>query len=176
MRVRKLPDAIYKDYIKEHKANVIAAYNEMQQSGLLHKLFLKHGVTDEEKLELSINIRNHDDSKYSEEEFMPYALHFYGGPEFQTVEWNAKYDAAWEHHKAHNPHHWEYFTDRDEEMPLIYIIEMLCDWWSFSFKTNNLSEILTWYDRNKDTIMLLPDTQSIVTDSLVYLEKYIYVK
>ena len=39
------------------------------------------------------------------------------------------------HHKAHNKHHWEYWTDFGEhgevianKIPSVYVIEMVCDW------------------------------------------------
>lgn len=51
-------------------------------------------------------------------------------------------------------------------MPYNYIIEMICDWWSFSFKTGNLSEIFNWYDKHKAHILLSNDTREIVEDIL----------
>ena len=39
-------------------------------------------------------------------------------------------------------------------MPTIYLIEMFCDWWSFSFAKNDPMEILDWYNKNKESINL----------------------
>lgn len=39
-------------------------------------------------------------------------------------------------------------------MPFNYIIEMICDWWAFSWKKGDLTEIKNWYDQHKDYIKL----------------------
>ena len=44
------------------------------------------------------------------------------------------YSLAWQHHKGHNPHHYEYWTDKYDdgtvaiEMPYRYAVELICDW------------------------------------------------
>jgi len=45
------------------------------------------------------------------------------------------YSLAWQHHKGHNPHHWEYWIDFGshgeiiaDRIPKKYVVEMLCDW------------------------------------------------
>lgn len=102
------------------------------------------------------NIRKHDASKYDREEYEAYDAYFYGNQSYEVVE-DFKY--AWLHHIHNNPHHWQYWIlnndDPDEgevilDMPDCYIIEMICDWWSFSWKKGNLDEIFAWYDERKD--------------------------
>ena len=70
-----------------------------------------------------------------------------------------------------NPHHWQHWVlindDPGEgevllEMPYNYIIEMICDWWAFSWEKGNLSEIFSWYDEHKDYIKLHPNTRETV--------------
>ena len=39
-------------------------------------------------------------------------------------------------------------------MPYKYIIEMICDWWAFSWNKGNLYEIFDWYNERKDYIKL----------------------
>ena len=51
-------------------------------------------------------------------------------------------------------------------MPTYYIIEMICDWWSFSWKTGDLYEIFNWYEKRKDYIQLSESTRKIVEDIL----------
>ena len=51
-------------------------------------------------------------------------------------------------------------------MSLNYIIEMICDWWSFSWKQNNLNEIFKWYEERKDYIKLSDYTRKKVEDIL----------
>ena len=83
-------------------------------------------------------IKEHDESKYSEEEFEPYAQKWFGDKK-KTRE----YELAWEHHYMNNEHHPEYWDG--EDMPLIYILEMLCDWGSFSITKGNLRELSDYY-------------------------------
>ena len=47
-------------------------------------------------------------------------------------------------------------------MPIQYIIEMICDWWAFSWGKGDLFEIFRWYDENKECIVLSDRTKEIV--------------
>lgn len=73
------------------------------------------------------------------------------------------------------PHHWQYWVlindDPEEgeivlEMPYCYILEMICDWWSFSWFKGNLLEIFSWYEEHKNYIKLHPNTRKLVEDIL----------
>lgn len=58
----------------------------------------------------------HDLSKFSPAEFTASAKYFQGDKSPIEAEKEATgYSAAWNHHKGHNPHHWEYWTDFDED-------------------------------------------------------------
>lgn len=78
----------------------------------------------------------HDLSKFSPIEFAPSARYFQGDKSPIEMQKAAEgYSAAWQHHKGHNPHHWEYWTDFDENgavvadmIPFRYVVEMVCDW------------------------------------------------
>ncbi len=121
----------YKDYVVAHKERV-----EEYSTWLLSNCpDLFEGVDVEDFKEL---IKEHDASKFSEEEFEPYAKkwHLDG---IKTPE----YEAAWEHHYMNNEHHPEYWDG--EDMPLIYILEMICDWGSFSLKSGNMKELSEFY-------------------------------
>lgn len=50
-------------------------------------------------------------------------------------------------------------------MPKQYAIEMLCNWWSFGFKSGNLYEIFDWYNSHKG-ILLHPDTRAYIESLL----------
>ncbi len=78
----------------------------------------------------------HDLSKFGLTEFEESAKYFQGNrsPIEASKEVNG-YSAAWLHHKGHNPHHWEYWTDFGEngevipiKIPFKYVVEMVCDW------------------------------------------------
>lgn len=47
-------------------------------------------------------------------------------------------------------------------LPYEYIVEMICDWWSFSWKTENLYEIFDWYDQHKERMILADNTKKLV--------------
>ena len=47
-------------------------------------------------------------------------------------------------------------------MPYNYIIEMICDWWAFSWKSGNLYEIFDWYDKHKEYMILHNSTRKSV--------------
>ena len=149
----------YDEYLTEHIFNVKQAYYWI----------IKNLPAYDFDTALDI-IQNHDISKYSEEEFTPYAEYFYGD---RTEHVKIDFDHAWNHHQKTNPHHWQYWVlikDTGEfkclDMPCEYMLEMVCDWWAFSWKQNNLYEIFDWYEKNKSHIML-SDTTRKMTETLL---------
>ena len=89
-------------------------------------------------------IKEHDASKFSEEEFEPYAQKWFNNSG-KTLE----YEAAWTHHWMHNEHHPEFWLG--EHMPYINILEMICHWGSFSIKSGNFRELSDfYYNKAKD--------------------------
>lgn len=78
-------------------------------------------------------------------------------------------------HIHRNPHHWQHWVlINDEpkegtiliEMPYPYIIEMVCDWWAFSWIKGDLSEMFAWYKDHEAYIKLHNNTRSIVEEIL----------
>lgn len=78
-------------------------------------------------------------------------------------------------HIHRNPHHWQHWVlINDEpkegtifiEMPYQYIIEMICDWWAFSWIKGDLSEMFAWYKDHTDYIKMHNNTRSIVEEIL----------
>ena len=152
----------YTQYIVEHKANVEKAFRWIMD----HNIF--------EDCEIPVNILEHDLSKYSAEEYRAYDEYFYGK---RTKEVEKEFNYAWLHHIHCNPHHWQYWVlkhdDEPEEaleMPFEYVIEMICDWWSFSFKTGNLYEIFDWYKKHKGMV-LHEKTRKLVEETLDKIKK-----
>lgn len=78
----------------------------------------------------------HDMSKFSPTEFISSAKYFQGNKSpIEKEKEEIGYSNAWLHHKGHNKHHWEYWTDfgKDGEviaykMPWKYVVEMVCDY------------------------------------------------
>ena len=109
-------------------------------------------------------VTEHDRSKYDREEYNAYDMYFYGPTAIRkSFEATKRFDAAFLRHIHKNPHHWQYWVlihdDPEEkfeaiEMPLVYIFEMICDWWTFSWKANDLLEVFQWYEDHKKHIIL----------------------
>ena len=145
----------YKKYVLEHKERVQQFADWLKEN--LPELF------DEIDIELFDDmIREHDESKFEEEEFEPYAQHFYGSKDNDF-----EYSEAWKHHWTHNEHHPEFWLG--EDMPYIYILEMLCDWGSFSVEKGDFHELINYYyDQAKDDEEknLSDNTKKIIEDVL----------
>lgn len=151
----------YYEYLDQHISGVKKAFNEIKENLDLNEYELE---------ELEYQIEQHDKSKYEDEEFYPYLYHFY--PSEAGKDTKEFYDAAWNHHQKSNKHHWQYWIiikDGGEQypldMPLHYIIEMLCDWSSFKYK-NPESTANKWYDDNKDKMILSDNTRKTVEELL----------
>lgn len=157
----------YNDYIQEHKNNVRKGFEWLRDN--LPEIFDNDILKDAE-----YNCTYaHDESKTNPDEYDAYDAYFYGGNRsFEVVE---QFNRAWLLHIHRNPHHWQYWILRNDDpdqgeilidMPDCYIIEMICDWWSFSWKQNNLNEIFKWYEERKDYIKLSDYTRKKVEDIL----------
>ena len=125
------------------------------------------------------NVKVHDQSKYSTEEYDAYDNYFYGNRSYQVVK---NFDYAWLSHIHSNKHHWQHWIliedDRDGnslgkflDIPREHLLEMIADWWSFSWKTENLGEIFNWYEDHKDTIIMHPMSKIFVETVLSILKK-----
>lgn len=108
-------------------------------------------------------IEDHDKSKIQPDEYNAYDDHFYGGD--TTPEGLAEFNRAWLMHIHRNPHHWQHWVLVNDdpidgtiglEMPHNNILEMICDWWSFSWSSpeRDLHEIFSWYDEHKGRMIL----------------------
>jgi hypothetical protein len=154
----------YDSYLERHRENVRKGYSWMQEH---IPEVLKDGVADWE-----VNF-NHDSSKNSTDEYEAYDAYFYGNNRSFAVV-NA-FRRAWLLHIHRNPHHWQHWVlINDEpnegeivlEMPYEYIIEMICDWWSFSWSKNNPAEIFDWYEKHSKYMRLADTTRKTVEDIL----------
>ncbi len=156
----------YDRYLDQHRRNVRRGWEWLVDN--LPDLFSKVDLHA-----MKTQILNHDASKNSPEEYTAYDRYFYGGSKsFRVVQ---DFRKAWLHHIHENPHHWQHWVlNNDEpeegevilEMDYIYIIEMICDWWAFSWQKGDLSEIFSWYDKRQKYIKLAPDTRKTVEDIL----------
>lgn len=157
----------YDNYLRSHISNVEKAAEWL----ISHFPDLLNKACESK---LKDNLANHDQSKYLPEEYDAYDKYFYGGNRSHKVVLDFKY--AWLHHIHQNPHHWQYWVlindDEPEEimeMPVEYVIEMIADWWSFSFRCGDLSEIFDWYEKHKD-MKLHPKTRKLVEKILLRIK------
>lgn len=157
----------YDLYLEEHKSNVAKGYRWIREN--LPELIKKY-EGNEYDLEQQICFQ-HDASKTEMDEYIPYDRYFYGGPAGKSYAAVKEFNYAWLKHIHRNPHHWQHWilvNDNPDEgeiimdMPYEYILEMICDCWAFSWKSDNFGEIFNWYDKHKDYMKLSPDTRKTV--------------
>ena len=155
----------YESYLSKHKENVHKGYQWILEH-------IPEVIKSEDSYGWQLRY-NHDVSKHSMEEYNAYDRYFYGGNRSYEVVQN--FNKAWLHHIHNNPHHWQHWVIINDEpdegmtildMPHIYIVEMICDWWSFSWTKGNLYEIFDWYEQRKDYMKLSDKTRKTVEDIL----------
>lgn len=165
----------YNEYLTTHIGNVKKGYEWIKEN--CPELLEEYNFIEEPCYygELDEIIAKHDGSKYIKIpnrehyydltcEYDAYADYFYGE---KTDEVKTKFDYAWLAHIHSNPHHWQHWLLQNDDpkiglrvldMPYAFIIEMFCDWWSFSWKSDNLLEVFKWYEDNKKGIILSEKT------------------
>ena len=159
----------YDEYLKGHIDAVADAAMWMCE----HLPAAFDGLTVVEVLEFSANVCTHDASKRGSEEYDAYDAYFYGDKDEDA------FNRAWLHHIHHNPHHWQHWLlvsddgksgDPEKvtalEMPKVAALEMVADWWSFSWRSGNLREVFAWYEEHKDGIILHESTREYVESVL----------
>ena len=155
----------YDRYLEKHKANVKSAFKWLQSN-------CPALLDESQDLEWQICFA-HDQSKTNQDEYLAYDAYFYGNNRSYYVV--KEYQKAWLLHIHRNPHHWQYWVlindDPKEgevliEMPYNYILEMICDWWSFSWNQGDLMEVFNWYNEHKDYMKLNSNTRKEVEEIL----------
>ena len=154
--------AEYDKYLADHIQGVQDSFDKVK-----HQLDLPEGYKDE----IEKQIAKHDASKFTDEEYYAYLDHFYpadGSEVADNDEADIPFDIAWLHHQHVNQHHWQYWVlVRDGgdlvamDMPEHYVIEMLCDWHSFSRK-NPESTAASWYSKNGKKMILSDGTRKLI--------------
>lgn len=163
----------YDKYLEEHIGAVKRAANWMANN-----LSAFDELPRQEYKMLVHQVVIHDSSKRSPAEYGPYDNYFYGIGDEKA------FNLAWLHHIHHNPHHWQHWLlVQDDgksgdpskvialEMPKIDALEMIADWWSFSWRSGNLSEVFDWYEEHKDGIILHENTRAYVESVLAEIRE-----
>lgn len=158
----------YDDYLFQHRDAVSRAFNWMEEN--IHDVIYGRSFDYDDISDMRYEICfKHDTSKNLLDEYEPYDVYFYGrNKSYQVVQ---DFNRAWLEHIHRNPHHWQYWVlvndDPNEgivalDMPSRYIIEMVCDWWAFSWINENLDNIFAWYDEHKKYMILSDRTRERV--------------
>ena len=153
----KYNENLYKEYINNHRLNVQKAWDIMKNNPdcieLINKNIVKSNIDFTIKA-LDQLIKNHDMSKYSEEEFDAYRKQFYPTSKEEKESNKENFDKAWKHHYFVNLHHWDWWYESGnmDNMSLIYVVEMICDWEAMGYQFGNTSK--EWYENNKEKIHL----------------------
>lgn len=162
----------YDQYLANHRANVKRGFDWLCEN-------LPDVTNDISDAAWQIEFA-HDKSKDEEDEYNAYDAYFYGNNRSYKVVQD--YQRAWLTHIHRNPHHWQYWIlihdDMENgeletilEMPYDYIVEMICDWWSFSWQSGNLYEIFKWYEEHSKYIKLAQTTKITVEYILDNMKK-----
>lgn len=125
----------------------------------------------------------HDWSKFLPSEWIPYVNSFYGGERTDSI--RAAFDRAWLHHQKRNKHHWQYWILLEDNpaqgkhllqspdeardfavhalrMPTKYAYEMVADWMGAGRAITGKWEASEWYSKNRENIVLHPQTRELV--------------
>lgn len=173
----------YNEYLYNHVNGVIEAYQWLEDN--LPEFFNFVRVPWDPYWSITM----HDDSKFGSAEYEAYDEYFYPGAEGRSYRVKEEFNKAWLHHIHHNPHHWQYWVLMEDdpsgnggvggagknyipiEMPGQYMMEMIADWWSFSWKKGDPTEIFKWYKDHKKTMILHENTRRQVEEILDRMEK-----
>ena len=154
------------DYITEHRTNVIKAFNNLFAGKTLSTYSISEQEFDLAIRSIANDIKNHDESKYSDDEFYAYRQKFFPTDnELKMMQEDSAYalkieedfKIAWKHHFTTNDHHPKYwkvingeFNEDNEptDMSLGAIIHAICDWEAMSMKFGG--NTLDWFNTKAD--------------------------
>ena len=131
----------------------------------------------------------HDLSKFSPDEWMPYANFFYGpkrkpvrdatGYYKPTDTGDQAFDYSWLLHQKRNRHHWQWWLLPEDdggikrlEMPLRYRKEMLADWRGAGKAQGYGDNTLAWYTKNRHKMILAPLSRMWIEREIGYAEPH----
>lgn len=157
----------YKNYIVEHIKNIHKAYS-------LNEDILYSFCEDKSIMTMLENqLVEHDQSKYTKEEFEAYRNRFH--PYENEIINKENFDKAWLHHIHNNPHHWEHWVLIEKngeikplDIPLNYILELCIDWTAMSIKFGGTP--LEYYENNAHKIILSKNTKNTLLKILPLLK------
>jgi len=114
--------------------------------------------------------RLHDQSKLESPEQEIFGEHFeklasteYGAPEYDAL--LEKVKPAITHHYANNRHHPEHWTNGIDDMTLLDLVEMLCDWKAATMRNKN-GNIRKSIEKNAERFKFTPQLRQIFENTV----------
>lgn len=136
----------YLDYIERHYDNVQKAWKMINDKcagfRFLYDDFVWHSI--------NLEVKSHDMSKLSEQEFTQYRQYFF--PCKNEEKNKLLFEGAWENHKNNNDHHWQKWVKESQGFPYadMYLVMNIVDWVAMGFEFGNTAR--EYYENNKDKI------------------------
>ena len=153
----------YDDILALHSANIKKAFYWIRKS-------LPEILIDIPGVDYELMILLHDDTKTIPDEYDAYDEYLFGKHTKDTMR---KFRLAKLQHHHTNAHHWQHWILVTNEgavvpmdMPYECIVEMICDWWSFSWRDGDLYQIFDWYEENKKHMRVSKKTRVTIEDIL----------
>lgn len=137
----------YLDYLERHINNVNHAF-EVIQKKCRNLPIISDGFAFEE---LKAEVLKHDWTKLGKEEFYEYRRHSFPVLGEASPEDNMMFGEAWGHHKKHNPHHWENWTENPGHQTRD-CTHMVIDWLAMSYEFGDSPR--EYYEKNASRIDL----------------------
>jgi len=120
---------------------------------------------------------HHDDSKLEEPEFETFLKYT---PKLRGMTYDVNPDSeyqkclkemkpALDHHYANNAHHPEHHEKGIEDMTLLDVTEMLCDWWAATERHAD-GDIMTSIEKNTERFGLSPQLAKILANTIIELK------
>lgn len=117
----------------------------------------------------------HDLSKFSPVEFWESVQYYQGGKKspIPVCKQDKGWSKAWLHHKGHNPHHYEYWTDNYDQgtvcikIPYKYVLEMVADYMAagrtYCGKKFTYRSEYEWWEGRRNLVSIHPETVHLIT-------------
>ena len=166
----------YLDYVEEHYNNVQKAFDMfLKRVDKVQELYNKDKekykdmycnkyydvvlyIADDWRYEaLRQSVLEHDLSKLSHEEFIPYREHFFNIDNKEKELSTLSFEKAWQHHKETNEHHWQnrtYYHKPIKGQELLWLQEIIhnvLDWVAMAIKFNEPFD--GYYNKNKSNMV-----------------------
>ena len=163
--LKKQKEKEYKQYIDNHKIDILKAFYEMMECKELESLIYDPDILSP----LWYRALEHDDSKYEKPEFNAYRKHYNPIDKQEKIDSWHEYLKAREHHYQVNDHHWQYRQDWiDSDLTIdtkLICLETVLDWMATGYRFHNRP--YEYYEKHKDKIKL-PSKQRKFIEKIIY--------